>query len=217
MIGRWSEIPRFQRALDEIWERTKDIPGAGMQMVGSYVCLLFVALSREDQAEVEVIEQKLRKIFPEWKDADTLPLVEQYRDGNFSQLIVGNRSTDVAGWMMMLFTERGLCPPDELMKQGNYFGDDLTIQASKIVRALAASDDQALSQAIDEAEEHQLALHAARMRIILAKRTGDLSQIERARPLLERLEDQLFLRKLREVEGQLRVAAGLPTGSAPAV
>jgi hypothetical protein len=113
---------------------------------------------------------------------------------------------------MMLFTEHELCPPDELMKQGDYFADDLTVHASKIVRALAAGDDQALSQAIDEAEEHQLALHAARMRIILAKRTGDLGQLERARAILERVEDRLFLRRLREVEGQLRVAGGLPTG-----
>jgi hypothetical protein len=183
-----------------------------MLMFGSYSCLLCIALSREDQAEIEAIEQKLRKISPEWKDADTLPLVEFYRDGNFSQFTAGNRTTDIAGWMMLLFTEHGLCPPDDLMKMGDYFGDDLTVQATKIVRALAAGDDQALSQAIDEAEEHQLALHAARMRIILAKRTGDLSQLERARPLLEHLGDRLFLRSLREVERQLRVAGGLPTG-----
>jgi class 3 adenylate cyclase/tetratricopeptide (TPR) repeat protein len=217
MTGRWSELPRFQRALDEIWERTKDIPGTGILVVGSYMCLLAVALSHEDQAEIEVFEQKVRKIVPEWKNVDTVPFVEYYRDGDFSQFTVGNRTTDIAGFQMMLFTEHEQCPPDALMSLGSYFADDLTIQASNIVRALAAGDDQALSQAIDEAEEHQLALHAARMRIILAKRTGDLSQIERARPLLERLEDRLFLRKLREVEGQLRVAAGLPTGSAPAV
>jgi hypothetical protein len=212
MTGRWSEIPRFQRALDEIWERTKDISGAGMQMFGSYSCLLCVALSREDQAEIEVLDQKLRKISLDSNDADTLPLVEFYRDGNFSQFTAGNRTTDVAGWMMMLFTEHGQCPPDDLMKMGDYFGDDLTKQATNIVRALAAGDDQALAQAIDEAEEHQLALHAARMRIILAKRTGDLSQLERARPVLERLEDRMFLRTLREVEGQLRTAGSLPTG-----
>ncbi|MEO9029029.1 MAG: hypothetical protein ABI413_09455 [Ktedonobacteraceae bacterium] len=46
-------------------------------------------------------------------------------------------------------------------------------------------------------------MHAARMRIVLAKRIGDLSQLERARPVLEWLEDRLFLRKLREVEAML--------------
>jgi class 3 adenylate cyclase/tetratricopeptide (TPR) repeat protein len=212
MTARWSEIPRFQRMLDEIWERTKDIPGTGILVMGSYMCLHAIALSREDQPEIEVLDQKARKILPEWKDLDTLPFVEYYRDGNFSQFTVGNRTTDIAGFQMMLFTEHGQCPPDELMSQGSYFADDLTVRASKVARALRAGDDQALSQAIDEAEQHQLALHAARMRIILAKRTGDLSQLERARPILERVEDRLFLRTLREVEGQLRVAGGLPTG-----
>jgi tetratricopeptide (TPR) repeat protein len=214
MTARWSEIPRFQRALDEVWERTKDIPGTEVLTIGSYSCLLLIALSREDQAQIEVIEPKLRKTVPEWKDLDTLPLVEFYRDGNFSQFSAtpGNRGTDVAGWMMMLFAEHGQCPPEDLIKMGDYFGDDLTIQVTSVVRALAAGDDQALSQAIDEAEKHHLIVHAARMRIILAKRTGDLSQLERARPVLERLDDRLFLRSLREVEGQLRVPGGLPTG-----
>jgi hypothetical protein len=81
-----------------------------------------------------------------------------------------------------------------------YFSDDLTVRAEKIAHALIDGDNDALADVIDEAEEHQLIVHAARMRIILAKRTGDRSQLERARPVLERLEDRLFLRKLREVE-----------------
>jgi class 3 adenylate cyclase/predicted ATPase len=203
MLGRWSEIPRFQRALDEIWKRTQDIPGSGTLVWGSYTCLLFIALSQQDQAQIEAMEKMLRKIRPEWQDIDTLPVVEFYRDGNFSQFIVGNRTTDLTGSQIMLFTEHGQCPPDDLMNQGDYFADDLTLRASNIAAALKSDDDQALSQAIDEAEEHQLTLHAARMRIVLAKRTGDLRQLERARPLLEQLEDRLFLRTLCEVEEQL--------------
>jgi len=37
-----------------------------------------------------------------------------------------------------------------------------------------------------------------------ALRTADLSQLERARLVLERLEDRLFLRKVREAEEVLR-------------
>ena len=77
------------------------------------------------------------------------------------------------------------------------------LRASNITKALAANDNEALAQSIDEAEAHQLIVHAAHMRIVLAKRTGDKSQLERARPVLERLEDRLFLRKLREVEEML--------------
>ena len=42
-----------------------------------------------------------------------------------------------------------------------------------------ANDNAALARAIDEAEEHQLIVHAAHMRIVLAKRTGDLSRLAR--------------------------------------
>jgi hypothetical protein len=41
------------------------------------------------------------------------------------------------------------------------------------------------------------------MRIVLAQQTGDRAQLERARPVLERLGDRQFLRRLAEVEGAL--------------
>ncbi len=206
MTGRWSELPRFRRALDEIWERVKDIPGTGMLVAGSYVCLLAVALSHEDQAEIETMEATVRESGMQSQDAAMVRFVEFYRDGNFSRFEIGNRTTDLAGFPIMLFTEHGQCPPDDLIKQGDYFADDLTLRASNIATALKAGDDQALSRAIDEADEHQLIVHAARMRIVLAKRTRDLSQLQRARPVLERLEDRLFLRKLHEVAETIRAA-----------
>ena len=105
----------------------------------------------------------------------------------------------------MRFTEYGQSPPDELLQKGDYYADDMTLRATNIANALKTNDNEALSRAIDEAEEHQLIVHAARMRIVLAKRTGDLGQLERARPVLERLEDRLFLRKLHEIEEALQV------------
>jgi hypothetical protein len=42
------------------------------------------------------------------------------------------------------------------------------------------------------------------MRIVLAQCTGDASQLERARPVLERLGDRQFLRRLEEVQRALR-------------
>lgn len=106
----------------------------------------------------------------------------------------------------MTFSEHGLTLPDRMKSLGKYFSDDLTWYAEQISRALEDGDNQALAAAIDEAEAHQLIVHAARMRIILARRTGDLAQLERARPVLEHLEDRLFLRKLREVEVLLQSA-----------
>src|SRR5262249_28108094 len=116
MTGRWSEIPRFQRVLDELWERAKEIPGIGTLVQGSYGCLLMTALSREDQAEIEAMEAMVRKASPpRLQDVETLPFVEFYRDGDFSHYEVGNRTTNVAGFQMMLFTEHGQIPPDALM------------------------------------------------------------------------------------------------------
>ena len=104
----------------------------------------------------------------------------------------------------MIFSEHGLMASTELGVLGTFFSDDLTRQTMKVAQALSDNDNEALEKAIDEAEEHQLIVHAARMRIVLAKRTGDKRHLERARPVLERLEDRLFLRKLQEAEALLQ-------------
>jgi class 3 adenylate cyclase len=204
MTGRWSEVARFQQALDEIWTRMQGLEGAGQLLAGSYYALLLIALSREDQAEIAALEAIVRQMVPAAREKAVLPFVAYYRDGDFSQFESGKRGYDVAGAVMMFFTQHGLCPPEEVMQQGNYYADDMTLRATNVVKALQADDNEALAQAIDEAEDHQLLVYAAHMRIILAKRTGDLSQLERARPLLEGLGDTLFLHKLHEVEQVLQ-------------
>jgi len=73
----------------------------------------------------------------------------------------------------------------------------------EIAEALAQEDDVRLSVAIEEAEADGLIPHAARLRIVLAQRTGDRTHLERARLMLEQLGDRQFLRRLE------KVAAGL--------
>jgi len=203
--GRWSEIARFQQPLDEIRERVQDIAGARGPVANGYLALLLMALSREDQTEVEALQALLHKLLPQsFEGREEDPFTTMYRDGDFSQFQIGRRGESTAGLLMMFFTEHEHSPPEELMQHGTYYADDLTLRATNIAMALKANDHEALARAIDEAEEHQLIVHAAHMRIVLAKRTGDLSQLERARPVLERLEDRLFLRKLWEVEARLQ-------------
>lgn len=172
-------------------------------LMGSYHALLLMALAREDEAEIAAMEMILRQVWPAYREKEVLPFVAMCRDGDFSQFELGRRGSDIAGIQMMFFSEHEQFPPDEIMQRGNYYADDMTLRATNVVKALIANDNGALARAIDEAEEHQLIVHAARMRIVLAKRIGDLSQLERARPVLEWLEDRLFLRKLREVEAML--------------
>jgi hypothetical protein len=42
------------------------------------------------------------------------------------------------------------------------------------------------------------------MRFVLAQQTGDAAQLERAQPVLERLGDRQFLRRLEEVQATLQ-------------
>jgi class 3 adenylate cyclase len=204
--GRWSELAPFRQAQDEIWRRMQmqNIERTGPQLMGGYLCLLAIAISHEDPGEVAALEEMLRQVVPESYDRIIRPFEALCRDGDASKLEIGPRGSDLGGLYMMFFSEYEQNPPDTVMELGTYYADDITLYASHIVKALKSNDHEALANAIDEAEEHHLIVHAARMRIVLAKCTGDLSQLERARPVLERLEDRLFLRKLREVEALLQ-------------
>ena len=73
----------------------------------------------------------------------------------------------------------------------------------EIAEALAQEDDVRLLVAIEEAEAHGLISQAARVRLVLAQRTGDLVQLERTRLMLEQLGDRQFLRRLEEVRVEL--------------
>jgi len=70
----------------------------------------------------------------------------------------------------------------------------------EIALALKTDVNKRLAQTVDAAEAAQFIVHAALMRIVLAQRTGDRSQLERSRGVLERIQDRQFLRRLEEVE-----------------
>ncbi|MGH2502986.1 MAG: hypothetical protein ACRDID_10760, partial [Ktedonobacterales bacterium] len=109
--------------------------------------------------------------------------------------------------MCRFLSERGRAAPAralELIAEGRMLRTaDNVRRWYAIARALATGDNTQLAAAIDEAEAHELLPHAARMRVVLAQRTGDRAQLERARPVFERLGDKQFLRKLAEVEAAL--------------
>jgi hypothetical protein len=58
---------------------------------------------------------------------------------------------------------------------------------AELAEAVTFGDGARLAAAIEAAEGHHLIPLAARMRIVLAQQTGDASQLEQARPVLERL------------------------------
>jgi hypothetical protein len=75
---------------------------------------------------------------------------------------------------------------------------------AELAEAVASGERVRLAAAIEVAEACHCVPFAARMRIVLAQQTGDASQLEQARPVLERLGDQQFLRRLEEVQNSLK-------------
>src|SRR5262249_30615593 len=114
------------------------------------------------------------------------------------------RSPLLADGVVLYLVEHGLPAPSALMAaKERGLGGNLSEALTEVVEALASSDTVRLAAAIDAAEARHLVVHAARMRIVLAQRTGDRAPLERARPVLERLGDRQFLRRLEEVRAAL--------------
>jgi hypothetical protein len=110
--------------------------------------------------------------------------------------------------------EHGL-PAPEWMIQRLREGSHTTRLLADIAEALACGDDARLVAAIDAAEAGHCDPLAARMRIVLAQRAGDASQLERARPVLERLGDHQFLRRLEEAQS-IAATSNVGAGNAQA-
>jgi hypothetical protein len=110
----------------------------------------------------------------------------------------------------MFLSEHGIHAPQALIKRllsrlswYSWWWDNVVSRCVEIAQALLVEDHGRLATAIDEAETHGLIPHAARMRIVLAQRTSDQTQLERARPVLERLGDRRSLRRLEEIAATL--------------
>jgi hypothetical protein len=112
----------------------------------------------------------------------------------------------IADWILLYFVEHDLPTPRSLIEAAwkSQVGGNLSHVVNEVAEALASGDTIRLAAAVDTAEAHHLVVHAARMRIVLAQRTGDRAPLERARPVLERLGDRQFLRRLEEVRAVLQ-------------
>jgi hypothetical protein len=113
----------------------------------------------------------------------------------------------------MFLNDRGIPAPRVLIARVRALISSLPIspwiRLVGIAEALAQEDDARLLVAIEEAEAHGLLAHAARMRLALAQSTADLTQLERARPVLERLGDRQFLRRLEKAAEELGAGGNL--------
>jgi hypothetical protein len=179
----------------------------------SYLYVLHLASAREDCALADEAAHVIERMH-EGQDIPLgrvfLSVVAAYRQDDPRLL-----DLDPADYLLMspsevvlwFLCERGALTPASLLEEVRAQAQTLNwgglLRYVRVAEALASGDNARLAVAIEEAEAGQLVSHAARMRIVLAPHTGDRAQLERSRPVLERLGDRQFLRRLEEVEGAL--------------
>jgi class 3 adenylate cyclase len=208
LAGQWEEID----ALLPLLEATREQIGADVERIAhladAYACALFVAQAREATAEWERLATLLRSLLPEEEPrlaADRGSLEALRQDDPQLMPVEGFRPDYLhLLYLLRFYSEHGLSAPPALLtgaEQLQSKGDSpLLARYLAIAQALATNNLAALARAIDEAETAGHLPHAARMRLILAQRSGDRQQLERARPILERLRDRRALRRLARIE-----------------
>jgi len=210
LIGEWDEVVKLLPRLREIYELTQYDQHASKRLTEGYIAVLQVALAREERAMIDAASTILQK------DAH---LQHTALQGYIAALLTGeiekitpvmmqmsDMADSILNSLLPLFLEQGKFPSDTLLhmiEDGSHLEPSCMEDYLKVFQALRADDNALLAQAIDQAEAHQLIPHAARMRIVLAQRTGDPAPLAQARPVLERLGDRQFLRRLEEVAASL--------------
>lgn len=202
LSGRWSDLSDLSITLEEMWQQVQYDPGVAMSAHEGYMALLYMAMAHEDCAVADNAASVLHRIYPKTK-AFEHSLIDAYRADDLGKLDLNLSGVAKLFIPALLFlNENGAQAPAALLEGANLYrhANDSTMPIIEISKALVAEDLVRLRTAIDNAEAQGLIPHAARMRVVLASHTGDSSQLERARSVLERLGDRQFLRRLEEVE-----------------
>lgn len=216
IAGRWSDATDLSNLLEEAWQSWKKDRGYAFQLVGT-IALLLIAHAREDRAALDHAADKATLLKATLlKRPLSQALLQATERDDPAPLPDAMRA--VRGWVdifkqapelaIMFLSERDVPTPHSLL---DLLATDLKIlhydaldYAAAIARALADGDDARLASAIDDAEAHNLVTHAARMRIVLARHTGDPTSLAHARSVLEQLDDRQFQQRLAAVAAALR-------------
>jgi class 3 adenylate cyclase len=200
LCGRWPKVKELASSLIKLWEHVRH--NDPCDAFDGYLALLHIALAQEDEVAKQAALTILKQVYPEQICPQRL-LVEALIEDNPEQLAsLSHNLFNICLWeMLLLYNEHGIpFPPLSLREQeSQILHGNPPHWVLEINQALSSEDNIRLKHAIDEIEASHRIVHAARMRILLAQRTGDPSHLERARPVLERLGDRRSLRKLEEV------------------
>jgi class 3 adenylate cyclase len=208
LSGRWSELEWVGEAQARMWEEVQQVPGLERSNFWSGTMpLLAVALAREDRpaadADAALLEQMLNPAHPQTPGRRSIVAAYLADDPARFDLEALTKLPGFLGWVLQFFPERGLPAPEWLIQRARDEGSVRLTMLAELAEAVTSGDDARLAAAIEAAEACHWVPLAARMRIVLAQCTGDASQLERARPVLERLGDRQFLRRLEDVQHAL--------------
>ena len=205
LTGRWSEITDLMPTLEDIWEQVQHDVSTATDVAYGYFTVLDMALAREDQERASNAASVLEQCLPtgQANARNGRSLLAALLEDDPGRIDYDPSNSDWGTNILMLFNEHGVHAPRILIAQEQYWlswaSSVLRSRCIEIAEALAAEELERLAAAIDEAEAAGLLTHAARMRVVLAQRTGDRAQLEQARPVLERLGDSRSLRRLAEI------------------
>jgi hypothetical protein len=194
-----------------MWDEVQQVPGLhSVELWWGYLAILLVALAREDSVAADALAALLERAWPQAYPRAPMArsMVAAYRADDEARFDLDSvvQSTDMGECVLLYFIEHDLPVPGSLFEaaRASRVSGNLTDAVTEVAEALTSGDTLRLAAATDAAEARQLVVHAARMRIVLAQRTGDRTPLMRARPVLERLGDRQFLRRLEEVQAALQ-------------
>jgi class 3 adenylate cyclase len=212
LSGRWSDLEELRPSQGLIWDEVRQAPGMlSDSLWRGYLPFLLVALAREDRTAADaaagVLHGMLDQSHPQTRWRRGVVAAYLADDPTRFDLDTMLARTSFTPWALEYFAERGLNAPDWLIEKYQAVGFDAAYMYALVAQALTSGDDAQLAAAIETAEARHLVPFAARVRIVLAQRTGDHAQLERARIVLEQLGDRQFLRRLEEVAAALKGSA----------
>jgi tetratricopeptide (TPR) repeat protein len=204
--GCWSALGELMAPLEALWEQAQQQASAGQRVAFGYTIALLVALAREDRDAIEMATAVIEQTIPQ-RLVNMRALVRALRADD-PRLLELDRASGVTGLRLVvdLCNEHGVLAPAWVIDDIHAREGDVSVpHGSKVAisAALATGDDTRLAAAIEDAEVRGLVVHAARMRVVLARRTGDRAQLDRAAPVLQRLDDRRGLRRLEAVAARL--------------
>jgi tetratricopeptide (TPR) repeat protein len=204
--GRWSDVDELKVLLDQSWEELRhDAPAAYLS--AGFGSILHVGLAREDRAMADSALAVLRPLvsFPDRHHLSVF--VEAYvrDDPSVLDTIGEEHGGPVMFFILPFRLERGVIPSSTMVAAVRDHAAHTRVAQIylPIAEAMHARDMDRLAAAIDAADAAGLTPHAARMRIVLARLSGDPSPLESARSTLTALGDRQFLARLEEVEAAL--------------